>query len=127
MKYGTVGTMRKSKSAARSRQDLEARATPAERTLMVALRVAGEPYEFQYTVRSAESPCGYYVVDFYLPRRKLFVELDGNPHATEQGHWDDRLRTEAIERAREDCLVTRFWNSEVIKDAAAVVRFLQTY
>lgn len=126
-KYQNVRRMRASKSAKRSRDILTDRATPAERTLMVALDVAGEPYSFQYAVRTAEAPSGFYVVDFYLPRRKLLVELDGKPHASERGQWNDRLRTEAIERAKPSCLVVRFWNSEVVKDAASVVRFLQTY
>lgn len=127
MKYANVAKMPRSKATSKTRARLEAQATDAERTLMVALRVAKEPYVFQYTVRSAESPCGYFVVDFYLPRRKLLVELDGKPHTTEQGRWNDALRTEAIERAKPHCLVTRFWNSDVVKDAAGVVRFLQTH
>lgn len=94
---------------------------------MVALDAAKEPYTFQYTIRSAESPAGYFVVDFYLPKRKLLVELDGKPHSSERGRWNDRLRAEAIERARPNLLLVRFWNSDVNKDAAALVRYLQSF
>lgn len=94
---------------------------------MVALDVAKEPYTFQFIVRTAESTNGYYIVDFRLPRRNLLVELDGQPHVSEAAQWRDRLRTEAIERARPDDLLVRFWNSDIRKDAAGVVRLLQTY
>lgn len=127
MKYGNVRKMRHSRAAGRSKRDLEDRATLTERTLMVALRAAKEPFGFQFIVRTAEAPTGYYVVDFRLPRRHLLVELDGQPHATEKGHWNDRLRAEAIERAMPDDLLVRFWNREVERDAAGLVRYLQTY
>lgn len=127
MKYQHLRRAPRSKAASRSRADLTYRATPAESKLMAALDAAREPYRFQYTIRTAEATGGFFVVDFYLPRRKLLVELDGSPHTSERRRWNDRLRGEAIQCARPDCLLTRFWNSEVVRDPAALVRFLQTY
>jgi very-short-patch-repair endonuclease len=127
MKYGHVKTLPRSRSAQRAKTRLKEQATPDERTLIVALDVAREPYSFQYVVPTPEATRGYYVVDFYLPRRKLLVELDGEPHVSETAQWRDSLRTEAIERARPDDLLVRFWNADVRRDAAGLVRFMRTY
>src|SRR4051812_6277153 len=97
-------------SARGAKRRLKEEATLDERTLMVALDAAREPHSFQYVVMTVEADRGYYIVDFYLPRRHLLVELDGAPHASESARWRDRLRTEAIERARPRDLLVRFWN-----------------
>jgi very-short-patch-repair endonuclease len=110
-----------------SKRRLKQDATLPERTLMVELNARRERYSFQYVVQTDENDGGFYVVDFYLPRRKLLVELDGAGHFTSTGHWRDRLRTEAIERARPDLLLVRFSNSDVTKDARALVDYLRTY
>ena len=110
-----------------TKRRLKEEPTLTERTLIVALRVAGERFSFQYLVHTSEAISGFYVVDFLLPRRRLLVELDGHGHFTEKGQWADRLRTEAIERARPDLLLVRFANSDVTKDAAGLVRYLQSY
>lgn len=111
----------------RSRQRLVGRTTKAERALAAALRAAGEPHTAQCRVRTRESDGGFYVVDFYLPRRKLLVELDGAPHFNERGKWRDRLRTEAIKRAKPHLTLVRFTNSDVLKDPGKVVEYLRTY
>lgn len=111
----------------KTRQRLEEKATLTERTLMVALRADSEPFDFQYRVRTPESMAGFYIVDFHLPRRNLLVELDGAHHFTQQGRWNDRLRAEAIERAKPKHLLVRFPNSDVVKDAAALVRYLKSF
>ena len=53
-----------------------------------------------------QHPIGPYILDFYCPKAKLCVELDGNSHYTYQG-------------AKEDAVRTNFLNSKGIK----VVRF----
>src|SRR4051812_35194786 len=100
---------------------LKEEATLTERTLMVELDARRESYSFQYVVQTDEADAGFYVVDFYLPRRKLLVELDGAPHFTSAGHWRDRLRTEAIERARPNLMLVRFANSDVTRNARELV------
>lgn len=110
-----------------AKRRLKENATMAERTLMVELDVQREPHSFQYLVHTEEADGGFYVVDFYLPRRKLLLELDGAPHFTRTGHWHDRLRTEAIERARPNLLLIRLANGDVTKDARAAVRYLKSF
>lgn len=110
-----------------TKRRLQDEATLTERTLMVALDAAGERYSFQYVVETPEAMGGFFVVDFFLPRRRLLVELDGSQHFRELGRWADRLRTEAIERARPRLLLVRFANSDVTKDAAGLVRYLRSF
>lgn len=117
----------RSRVGRKAKRRLKEQATPAERTLIVALDQAREPYSFQYIVPTAHADAGFYVVDFHLPRRKLLVELDGAPHYTQAGHWHDRLRTEAIEQAKPDLLLIRFANRDVTHDAAGLVNYLRSY
>jgi very-short-patch-repair endonuclease len=117
----------RSRSSQRSRQRLNDRATEAELALKKALEEAQEPFIFQYVIRTAESFSGFYVADFYLPKRKLLVELDGAPHATERGYWKDRLREEAIKKSKPKLTQLRFWNKQVLKDPNCLVKSLQRY
>jgi very-short-patch-repair endonuclease len=112
---------RRSKAPRRARQNLNDRSTPAELAFASALRDAGLRYEQNYTIRTAESFSGYYLVDFYVPRLKLLVEIDGGVHKSLKRQWKDRLRTEAIERAMPHLRLVRFWNSQVLDDAPAVI------
>ncbi len=63
---------------------------------------------------------GDYIVDFYCPRAKLVVEVDGGQHYIAEGIEKDRKR--------EGCLIEnfglkvfRFSDIEVLKDIDAVV------
>lgn len=124
MKYGYVRGLHRSRASGRSRRRLRENATPAERALLAALQEANEPTKFQHCIYTAEAPTGYYVVDFYLPKRQLLVELDGKPHTSERAQWNDRLRTAAIKAACPDLRLVRFWNRQVINDPRAIVREL---
>lgn len=104
------------RAAGRSRRRLNETPTPAEAALARALDDIGEPYSTNYTVRTADSMSGYYLVDFRLPRRKLYIELDGKPHTSLRAQWNDRLRTEAILRATPKYELIRAWNSDVLKN-----------
>ena len=41
---------------------------------------------------------GKYIVDFYSPKAKLIVEIDGSQHFEEAGMADDKKRTEYLEQ-----------------------------
>lgn len=110
-----------------ARAKLVERQTPAELALAAALKQAREPFTAQCRVQTYEADSGFYVVDFYLPRRRLLVELDGAPHFTERGKWRDRLRSEAIRRAKPHLTLVRFVNGDVLADPSALVRFLRSY
>ncbi|MDY6853447.1 MAG: endonuclease domain-containing protein [Thermodesulfobacteriota bacterium] len=62
---------------------------------------------------------GVYILDFYCPKLKLGVELDGGQHADEKIReyemaCSEYLRTQGIE-------VIRFWNQEVMKNIEGVL------
>ncbi len=60
---------------------------------------------------------GEYIVDFCAPRRKLIIELDGEPHIKSRERDDDRsvfLRSKGYK-------VLRFWNHEVISNIGGVL------
>jgi very-short-patch-repair endonuclease len=65
---------------------------------------------------------GSYVLDFYCPKLKLAIELDGGQHADDEVRIYDEsrsafLRTQGIE-------VVRFWNHDVLKNTDVVLQSL---
>ena len=70
------------------RRKLRNNLTPAEATLWMALKnkqLAGRRFKRQVSI-------GHYIVDFYCPREKLIIELDGENHFTETGYKHDLRR-----------------------------------
>ena len=55
---------------------------------------------------------GNYIVDFYCPKAKLVVELDGAGHFTEEGHEQDKIR-DAFMTEYKNLTVLRFSNSRI--------------
>ena len=63
---------------------------------------------------------GRYVVDFYCPRQRLAIELDGESHYQNQDVWIyDRERQRFIESL--GIRVIRFTNLEVYKNISGVL------
>ena len=58
-----------------------------------------------------QHPIGPYVADFFCPKAKLVVELDGGQHAEAENATKDEIRTQWL-RAR-GYRVLRIWNSEL--------------
>ena len=54
---------------------------------------------------------GNYVVDFYIPKAKLVIELDGSQHYEADEMQKDKLRTERIEAL--GVKVIRYMNTDV--------------
>ena len=70
------------------RRRLRNNLTPAEATLWLALKnrqLDGRRFKRQVSI-------GPYIVDFYCPREKLVVQLDGESHFTEDGYEHDLRR-----------------------------------
>jgi very-short-patch-repair endonuclease len=63
---------------------------------------------------------GTYVVDFWAPRQKLVIELDGGQHLDRQEY--DLERTAFLESR--GYKVLRFWNDEVIKNRVGVLHVI---
>ncbi len=69
-----------------------------------------------------QKPIGEYIVDFFAPRTKLVVEVDGSQHlegeqAEKDGHRDEYLATV-------DLKVLRFNSREVLEETDAVVEVI---
>lgn len=58
-----------------------------------------------------QRPIDHYIVDFYCPKLKLVIEIDGDSHFTEDGIGNDRIRTSVL--AGYGLRVKRFTNLEI--------------
>ncbi len=92
--------------------------TESERALWSRLRgkqVSGIPFYRQ-------KPIGKYIVDFYGPRAKLVVEVDGSQHKDAEHAKKDKYRDEYF--AGVSLRVLRFNSREVLKETDAVVEVI---
>jgi very-short-patch-repair endonuclease len=66
-----------------------------------------------------QHPAGAYVLDFYCPKLRLSIELDGGQH----GEGQHQVRDERRSAWLRNCGVTelRFWNNEVTQNLAGVL------
>jgi len=62
---------------------------------------------------------GNYIVDFYCPKAKLVIELDGGQHFTEEGLKKDAVRDIWINS--QGFTVLRFSDEEVLSDLDGVI------
>jgi very-short-patch-repair endonuclease len=104
-------TPAKTRGARRLRHD----ATAVEKRLWQQLRdgrLAGLNFRRQH-------PAGPYFLDFYCPRLRLSIELDGGQHTFRRQEAHDEKRTMWLRR----CGVTelRFWNSDVTQNLSGVL------
>ncbi|WP_420126400.1 endonuclease domain-containing protein [Longimicrobium sp.] len=91
--------------------------TAAEAVLWAALRrqqLGGLGFRRQH-------PVGRFILDFYCPRKKLCVELDGPIH--EGREMMDQARTEALGTL--NIRVIRFRNEEVLTDLPSVLNRIE--
>ena len=102
---------------ARARR-LRAAMTNAETKLWQALRrgaMAGLTFRRQH-------PVGPYTLDFYCPRLRLAIEVDGGQHATSLVNRRDTVRERWLE---ERGIVTlRFWNNDVLSNLDGVANIV---
>jgi len=68
---------------------------------------------------------GDYIVDFYCPRNKLVIELDGAQHFTHQGKLIDKERDRTL--SDWGSRILRFKNSEVTRDIKSVLNKIQEH
>ncbi|WP_299312387.1 endonuclease domain-containing protein [uncultured Aquimarina sp.] len=89
------------------RKDLRNNGTSAEAFLWKYLQksqVKGRKFRRQHSI-------GNYIVDFYCPKEKLIIELDGEIHNKPEVHDNDQKRTEYLESL--GFIVIRFENKMV--------------
>lgn len=96
------------------RQRLRDEMPLAERILWKHLRSEALGVKFRRQVS-----VGVYVVDFYCPRLRLALELDGESHAGEDARAYDAVRQSAIEAL--GIMFLRFSNEEIYRNTSGVV------
>jgi len=60
---------------------------------------------------------GNYIPDFYSPKAKLVIELDGSQHLKQEKYDDER--TKYLES--QGYKVIRFWNNDVMNNIEGVI------
>ena len=93
--------------------------TPAEARLWKYLQsrqLAGRKFRRQHSV-------GPYILDFYCPRERLAVELDGAAHDHEQAAERDEARTRYL--ASLGIKVVRFENRDVMSNLEGVLQVIK--
>jgi very-short-patch-repair endonuclease len=97
------------------RRELRTNMTRAEVLLWIQLRnrqLLGQRVLRQYSI-------GSYIVDFYIPKLKLAVEIDGPSHAEQEAIEYDNMRQSYIEALGIRFL--RFQNDEIYGDMESVL------
>jgi len=98
----------------RSRQ-LRKSMTDAERHLWAKIRMKQlKGYQFY-----RQKPIGDYIVDFFCPRAKLVVEVDGSQHSSDEMAEYDRIRDEHMRNL--GLRVLRFTNTEVLTNIEGII------
>ena len=62
---------------------------------------------------------GNYIIDFYCPKKKLAIEIDGGQHTLDKVEEHDKKRTEYLKT--KEIRVIRFWNNEVFENIDGVI------
>jgi very-short-patch-repair endonuclease len=102
------------------RQELRGRQTKAEEVLWQRIRagkVNGLKFYRQYSV-------GPYILDFYCPKIRVGIELDGESHDTTDAKIYDHERTTYLKGNK--IKVIRFRNEEVIDNVERVIRTINS-
>jgi very-short-patch-repair endonuclease len=100
------------------RKSLRSDATEAEKRLWQHLKAKqlGAKFRRQYSVDA-------YVLDFYSPRSKLAIEIDGDSHFTVEAMEYDRERTNYIKGFGIE--VIRFTNLEIVENIEGVLEKIE--
>jgi very-short-patch-repair endonuclease len=77
-------------------KELKDKATYYELEFQKILHQVGEPFIFQHPVVCEQNYL--YILDFYIPKYNIAIELDGAQHYTKQGKKKDKQRTKKLEK-----------------------------
>ena len=102
-------------STLEKRKKLRKNQTEPEKKLWQYLRnkqLKGNKFFRQYGI-------GEYIADFYCPKLKLVIEIDGESHFNDEAIEYDRIRTEYFNSL--GIKVIRFTNTEVMKNIEGVL------
>lgn len=107
------------KQYTRNRKELRNTSPPAERLLWGYIKnkqIIGHKFRRQFGI-------GRYVVDFYCPKLRLVIEVDGDIHFQGSAERSDAARQRFIESL--GLKVLRFLNTDVYKNIDGVVLTIQ--
>jgi len=96
------------------RRELRRNMTYAEQILWRHLRNRGIGYKFKRQVS-----IGKYVVDFYCPKYKLAIEIDGDSHYETKAIKHDQVRSEWINKLGIN--IIRFTNKDIYESIDGVI------
>ncbi|HUT85372.1 MAG TPA: endonuclease domain-containing protein [Elusimicrobiales bacterium] len=77
---------------------------------------------FKYQVFK-QRPISNYIVDFYCPKLKLIIEVDGDSHYFEKGQKLDVIRERALKKY--GLKILRFTNKDVLTNLEGVVSVIE--
>ena len=104
------------KDLIRNAQTLRKNMTPEEKHLWYDfLRQLPIKTHRQYNI-------GNYIVDFYIPKKHLVIEIDGIQHLTEEHEEKDQIRDNFLEE--EGLRVLRFSNESIRKSFSDVCQII---
>ncbi len=99
------------------RKDLRNYATEVERLLWEKLRKSQLGYKF-----TRQYSAGPYIVDFYCPKLRFAIELDGDVHNSSEARMYDKERDKYLQGL--DIVTIRFWNNEIVKGLEKVINVI---
>ena len=104
------------------RRQLRNNPTPAERKLWRYLKGR----QFHDLLFHRQHGIGRYIVDFYCPKLRLVIEVDGAVHKKTEVRQYDEIRRKFLE---ESCYlrVVRFTNDEVMNNVEGVLKKLEKF
>jgi len=70
-----------------------------------------------------QKPIGDYIIDFYCPKLKLVIEVDGTTHLENKDKVYDKKRTEELEKL--GIKILRFWNNDILDGLAEVANIVK--
>lgn len=98
------------------RRELRKNLTDAERKLWNDLKnrkLKGFKFIRQYSV-------GPYILDFYCPKARLGIEIDGDSHSEKEAMIYDKDREKGLQEF--NIKLIRFWNNEVTNNTPGVLK-----
>ena len=101
-----------------NRKKLRHNMTDAEILLWSRIKnkqLAGHKFRRQHSI-------GPYIVDFYCPKLKLAIEVDGGQHNEDEIMAYDKERTACLNSF--NIKIVRYWNNEVLKNINGVLEDL---
>ena len=107
------------KNLKRYAQQLRDNMTDAEKRLWWKIRMK----QVKGLIFYRQKPIGEYIVDFYCPKAKLAIEIDGSHHLVGETIEYDRIRDEYIGSL--GLTVLRFTNTDVLKNMKAVLERIE--